>query len=95
MADLSTDRRQSRVVTIKTDFTSHVLFALRNGYWTNQPEVNERIMKIWTDKADKGDKVYFLFSVNSSKQFCGLAEMVGPVQPTGVIRGWKKERCHG
>lgn len=47
-------------------------------------------MAIYKARGDPREKVVFLFSVNGSKKFCGLAEMCGSWDPLGIIHGWKE-----
>lgn len=45
-------------------------------------------MAIYKARGDPREKVIFLFSVNGSKKFCGMAEMSGEWEDTGPIDDW-------
>jgi hypothetical protein len=53
-------------------------------------KVAERIAVIYKARGDPREKVIFLFSVNSSKKFCGMAEMAGEWDPNGSIDNWQE-----
>ena len=48
-------------------------------------------MTVWDARKSITEKVLFLFALNGSKQFCGLAEMSGPWKADDVIDGWTDE----
>jgi hypothetical protein len=52
-------------------------------------KVSERIMEVWDARKDPQEKVLCLFSVNSSKKYCGIAELSGPWDPQMEIDGWE------
>ena len=51
-------------------------------------KVADRIMQVWEAREDPAEKVIFLFSINGSKRFAGLAEMCGPYNPDDSIADW-------
>lgn len=51
--------------------------------------VAERIMKVWEAREKAAEKVLFLFSVNGSKRFCGVAEMSGSWDREDSIAEWE------
>lgn len=58
--------------------------------------ISERIMSVWNERVDASEKVLFLFSVNGSKKFSGLAEVSGPWDPNSFIEGWVENlESHG
>ena len=63
---------------IKTDFVSNVQAAVQKNRWVTMEKVGNRIMRLWEARKSPTDKVFFLFSVNGYKSYCGLAEMSGP-----------------
>lgn len=52
-------------------------------------KVAQRIMGVWEARHEASEKVLFLFSVNGSKKFCGVAEMCGPWKPDDNIPNWE------
>ncbi|KAK4545924.1 hypothetical protein LTR36_002488 [Oleoguttula mirabilis] len=81
----------TRVINIKTDYPSNIYYAAQTGSWSTLEKVSQRIMTVWDARQDAGEKVLFLFAVNGSKQYCGLAEMSGPWDPSGHIDGWAEK----
>ncbi|EMC97771.1 hypothetical protein BAUCODRAFT_403416 [Baudoinia panamericana UAMH 10762] len=78
----------TRVVNIKTDFSDNIIFGAKKGQWATLEKVSERIMKLYEARKHSSEQVLFLFAVNGSKQFCGLARMSGPWDRNGRIDGW-------
>lgn len=67
-------------------------YALSTGTVTNLPSCNERIDKVWRER--NGQRVFMMFSVSGQKEFCAMAEMLGPVS-RGSMPGWSKGGCVG
>ncbi|CAK4034049.1 YTH domain-containing family 3 [Lecanosticta acicola] len=79
----------TRVVNIKTEFPENVLKSIQEGKYSVMEKIADRIMQVWNAREDPAEKVLFLFSINGSKKFCGIAEMSGPWDRNGSIKGWK------
>ncbi len=84
----STDDLQTRIVNIKTEYTENVLYSIQQSLWTTLRPISERIMQIWDARVEDTEKVFFLFSINGTKQYCGLAEVSGPWNPNMQVEGW-------
>ena len=80
---------QTRVVNIKTEYPRNIITALKTGQYSVMAKVAERIMKVWEAREKSSEKVLFLFSVNGSKKFCGVAEMSGPWEREKNIATWE------
>ena len=78
---------------MKNDGPQDILYAIRNGWATNNEACNKRMEGIWNDRS--GLRVFLLYSVNESKHFCALLEMVGPLDWNHKIEGWSKSGCRG
>lgn len=85
------------MVVVKVDDLDSIIYAIRNGYWTNRNAVNTRLMEVWRNRQRLGNKatLYFLFSVSGAKQYCAMAEMTGEIDQTKTINKWRKEDCSG
>ncbi|KAK4998732.1 hypothetical protein LTR66_002099 [Elasticomyces elasticus] len=79
----------SKVINIKTDSEANVVTSLRNGVWSCPGPVNARVVKVWENRQSTKEQVLLLFSVSGSKQFCGIAEMRGPLDVDRVTDGWQ------
>ena len=75
------------MVNIKTDIVQNIQYSVRAKVWSTLEKVSMRLMDLW-NKREKGEKIYFLFAVNSSSAFCGLAEMSGPWDKDARIEAW-------
>jgi len=78
---------------MKSDSPGDILYGIRNGWVTNNEACNKRMETIWNESA--GLRVFLLYSVNESKHFCALMEMVGPLDWEHSIHGWSKPDCRG
>ncbi|KAF2215128.1 hypothetical protein CERZMDRAFT_105035 [Cercospora zeae-maydis SCOH1-5] len=86
----------SRVVNIKTEFPQNLIVSLRLGKYSVMAKVSERIMAVWNRCNGTSQKVFFLFSVNGSKKFSGLAELTGPWDKQSFVDGWSENpESHG
>jgi hypothetical protein len=77
---------------MKVDKDSDMRYCLTNGAVTSLPSCNERINAVWYER--NGQRVFMMFSISGQKEFCAMAEMVGPVGP-GRMPGWSKPGCEG
>jgi len=66
----------------------NVQHSIRQGIWRTLKKISERIQVLWDARTDADDKVLLLFSVNGTKQYCGLAELSGPWEPNVSVEGW-------
>jgi hypothetical protein len=83
---------QARFICMKVDRDADMRYALSTGTVTNLPSCNERINKVWRER--NGQRVFMMFSISGQKEFCAMAEMLGPVAP-GSMPGWTKAGCEG
>ncbi|KAM3416646.1 YTH domain-containing family protein 3 [Cercospora zeina] len=86
----------SRIVNIKTEFPQNLVVSLRLGKYSVMAKISERIMEVWDPLDETSAKVFFLFSVNGSKKFSGLAELTGPWDKQSFVDGWSENpESHG
>lgn len=83
---------QARFICMKVDRDTDMRYCLANGAVTNLPSCNERIDAVWRER--DGQRVFMMFSISGAKEFCAMAEMIGPVQK-GSMPGWSKAGCEG
>ena len=56
--------------------------AMKCGLWCSTPENNKRLNRAFNEQANKGGSpVFLLFSGVKSLNFCGMAQMLSPVDP--------------
>lgn len=80
-------------VCMKNDSPTDILYAIRHGWATNNEACNKRMENIWNERGNL--RVFLLYSVNESKHFCALFEMMGPLDWDHSIAGWSKPDCRG
>lgn len=82
---------------VKVSNFEDMAYAIASGMWSDLQNVLSRIAPLWDAKMTYGGNhpIYFIFSLSTSRQFCALAEMVGPVSTATDITGWKKPNCTG
>ncbi|KAK0338257.1 hypothetical protein LTR91_015167 [Friedmanniomyces endolithicus] len=83
----------SQIVNIKTEFVENIHHAIREKMWTTLETISKRINMVWNARREPTEKVFFLFSINGQKQYCGLAEVCGPWSPDTLIEGWTDPSC--
>jgi len=91
--ELFADNRQIVTVCMKNDSPADILYAIRHGFATNNEACNRRMEHLWKERGNL--RVFLLYSVNESKHFCALFEMIGPLNWNHSIEGWSKPECRG
>ncbi|KAF0380795.1 YTH-domain-containing protein [Gigaspora margarita] len=71
----------ARFFVIKYYTEDAIYRSIKYGAWSSTEHGNRRLDKAFRENVDKGP-IYLFFSVNSSGYFCGMAEMLTPVDYT-------------
>lgn len=68
-----------------------------NQVWASTPNGNRKLDAAYREAKEKqaACPVFLLFSVNASAQFCGVAEMVGPVDFDKSVDYWQQDKWSG
>ncbi|KAJ6732055.1 YTH YT521-B HOMOLOGY DOMAIN-CONTAINING [Salix purpurea] len=71
--------------------------SIKYSIWASTPHGNKKIDAAYREAKEKEGNcpVFLLFSVNASGQFCGVAEMVGPVDFEKDADYWQQDRWNG
>ncbi|XP_057980558.1 YTH domain-containing protein ECT4-like [Malania oleifera] len=95
--DFVTHYESAKFFIIKSFSEDNVHKSIKYGVWASTPHGNGKLDAAFSEaKEIKGScPVFLLFSVNSSSQFCGLAEMVGPVDFKKNANYWQQDRWNG
>lgn len=84
-----TDRTQTRVVCIKTQFVENMQIGIKNNLWCTSDKVGEKISLVWREHDPSREKVLLLFSIAKQRAYCALGEMTGPWEQTpSAPSGW-------
>ncbi|PPD98639.1 hypothetical protein GOBAR_DD04326 [Gossypium barbadense] len=92
-----TDYEGAKFFVIKSYSEDNVHKSIKYGIWASTPIGNKKLDTAYHEaKAKQGTcPVFLLFSVNASAQFCGVAEMVGPVDFDKSVDYWLQNKWSG
>ncbi|XP_023874099.1 YTH domain-containing protein ECT1 isoform X2 [Quercus suber] len=95
--DFVTDYENAKFFIIKSFSEDNVHKSIKYNVWASTPHGNKKLDAAYHEaKEIKGYcPVFLLFSVNASGQFCGVAEMVGPVDFEKDADYWQQDRWSG
>ncbi|KAJ7969455.1 evolutionarily conserved C-terminal region 5 [Quillaja saponaria] len=95
--DFSTDYENAKFFIIKSFREDHVHKSIKYNVWASTPHGNKKLDAAYNEtKENRGNfPVFLFFSVNASGQFCGIAEMVGPVDFEKDADHWQQDRWSG
>eukprot|EP00257_Ricinus_communis_P020003 XP_015579140.1 uncharacterized protein LOC8285992 [Ricinus communis] len=96
-SDFVTDYENAKFFIIKSFSEDNVHKSIKYSVWASTPHGNKKLDAAYHDAKEKEGNcpVFLLFSVNASGQFCGVAEMVGPVDFETNADYWQQDRWSG
>jgi len=99
--DFVTKYEHAKFFVIKSYSEDDVHKSIKYNVWASTPAGNKRLDAAFLESQSKaGGKqgscpVFLFFSVNASGQFCGVAEMVGPVDFGKSVEYWQQDKWNG
>ncbi|TFK30096.1 YTH-domain-containing protein [Coprinopsis marcescibilis] len=84
----------ARFFVIKSYTEDDVHKSLKYEIWSSTDPGNKRLDKAFKETAARGP-IYLFFSVNASGHFCGMAEMLTPVDYTRSSTVWASDKWKG
>ncbi|XP_010918049.1 uncharacterized protein [Elaeis guineensis] len=99
--DFPTKYDHALFYVIKSYSEDDIHKSIKYNVWASTPNGNQRLhnaFQVAQEKmAEKGSKcpVFLFFSVNASGQFCGVAEMIGPVDFSKNMDFWQQDKWNG
>ncbi|EJD02228.1 YTH-domain-containing protein [Fomitiporia mediterranea MF3/22] len=84
----------ARFFVIKSYTEDDVHKSLKYEIWSSTDPGNKRLDKAFKETAGRGP-IYLFFSVNASGHFCGMAEMMTPVDYTRSSTVWASDKWKG
>ncbi|GMI87676.1 evolutionarily conserved C-terminal region 5 [Hibiscus trionum] len=95
--NFATDYEGAKFFVIKSYSEDNVHKSIKYSVWASTPIGNKKLDTAYHEaKAKQGTwPVFLLFSVNGSAQFCGVAEMVGPVDFDKSVDYWLQNKWSG
>ncbi|WVO14378.1 hypothetical protein L204_102011 [Cryptococcus depauperatus] len=86
--------KNAKFFVIKSYTEEDVQKSLKHEIWSSTVLGNKRLDAAYRDNAGKGP-IYLFFSVNGSRHFCGVAEMITPVDETKTSKVWAQDKWKG
>ncbi|XP_013656966.1 YTH domain-containing family protein-like isoform X1 [Brassica napus] len=95
--DLLSQFRDAKFFVIKSYSEDNVYKSMKYCVWASTKNGNKKLDAAYREAKTKevACPVFLLFSVNASAQFCGVAEMVGPVDFETSVEYWQQDRWSG
>ncbi|XP_021670268.1 YTH domain-containing protein ECT4 isoform X3 [Hevea brasiliensis] len=95
--DFVTEYKDAKFFIIKSYSEDNVHKSIKYGVWASTPNGNRKLDAAYRECKEKQDPcpVFLFFSVNASAQFCGVAEMVGPVDFDKSVDYWQQDKWSG
>ncbi|CAF2121127.1 hypothetical protein HID58_009129 [Brassica napus] len=95
--EFETDYKNARFFIVKSFSEDNVHRSIKYNVWASTPHGNKKLDTAYGDAEKMGGKcpIFLFFSVNASGQFCGVAEMVGPVDFEKDAAYWQQGKWNG
>lgn len=99
--DFSVDYEDAKFFVIKSYSEDDVHKSIKYSVWSSTPHGNKKLQSAYEDaqktaaEKTKSCPIFLFFSVNASGQFCGVAEMVGPVDFHRDMDFWQQDKWSG
>ncbi|XAR49739.1 hypothetical protein NMG60_11033027 [Bertholletia excelsa] len=99
--DFLLDYVNAKFFVIKSYSEDDVHKSIKYNVWSSTPNGNKKLQSAYEDAQriaagePRGCPVFLLFSVNASGQFCGVAEMMGPVDFHKDMDFWQQDKWSG
>lgn len=89
------DYSDAKFFVIKSYSEDDVHKSIKYSTWSSTSSGNKKLDAAYNHAKENGCPVFLLFSVNTSGQFVGLAEMVGPVDFNRSVQYWQQDKWIG
>ncbi|CAH9075584.1 unnamed protein product [Cuscuta epithymum] len=91
------DYEQAKFFVIKSFSEDNVHKSIKYKVWSSTPLGNRKLDAAYREAKDLSSTcpVFLFFSVNASGQFCGVAEMEGPIDFEKDAEYWQQDRWSG
>ncbi|CAO2207558.1 unnamed protein product [Urochloa humidicola] len=95
--DFVTEYTNARFFIIKSYSEDNVHKSVKYGVWASTTNGNKKLDVAYREAKEKEEDcpIFLLFSVNASAQFCGVAEMIGPVDFEKSVDYWQQDKWTG
>ncbi|XP_010545469.1 PREDICTED: uncharacterized protein LOC104817829 isoform X2 [Tarenaya hassleriana] len=95
--DFVTEYKNAKFFIIKSFSEDNVHRSIKYSTWASTPHGSKKLDTAYGEAKQIGGEcpVFLFFSVNASGQFCGVSEMVGPVDFDKDAAYWQQDRWSG
>ncbi|KAL2534438.1 evolutionarily conserved C-terminal region 5 [Abeliophyllum distichum] len=95
--DFTTDYENANFFVIKSFSEDNIHRSIKYNVWASTSLGNRKLDAAYREAKEINGicPVFLFFSVNASGQFCGVAEMVGPVDFDNDAEYWQQDRWSG
>ncbi|KAH0934158.1 hypothetical protein HID58_011275, partial [Brassica napus] len=96
--DFVTDYNDAKLFIIKSYSEDNVHKSIKYKVWASTANGNKKLDAAYREAKDEKEQpclVFLVFSVNASSQFCGVAEMIGPVDFDKSVEYWQQDKWSG
>lgn len=95
--DFPGDYLNAKFFVIKSYSEDDIHKSIKYNVWSSTPNGNKKLDAAYHEAKEKPDgcPVFLFFSVNTSGQFVGIAEMVGPVDFNKTVEYWQQDKWIG
>ncbi|KAK3141563.1 hypothetical protein QOZ80_4BG0335490 [Eleusine coracana subsp. coracana] len=92
-----TEYKDAKFFVIKSYTEDHVHKSIKYNVWSSTDMGNRKLNAAYRKAKETGEHcpIFLFFSVNGSGQFCGVAEMIGPVDFDKSFDYWQHKRWSG
>ncbi|KAK3145831.1 hypothetical protein QOZ80_3BG0258120 [Eleusine coracana subsp. coracana] len=96
-ADFAETYSDARFFIIKSYSEDDIHKSIKYNVWASTPNGNKKLDSAYLEAKEKSSSspIFLLFSVNTSGQFVGLAEMVGRVDFSKTVEYWQQDKWTG
>ncbi|CAH8386513.1 unnamed protein product [Eruca vesicaria subsp. sativa] len=86
----------AKLFVIKSYSEDDIHKSIKYNVWSSTPNGNKKLNAAYNEATRENScPVFLIFSVNTSGQFVGLAEMVGPVDFNQTVEYWQQDKWTG
>lgn len=89
--DTVVDYKKARFLVIKSFTEDNVHKSMKYQVWSSTQEGNKRLNNTYHKSIEEKVPLFLFFSVNGSRQFVGVAQMISEVDPKDKFNHWQQD----
>lgn len=97
LPDCVSEYSEAKFFIIKSYSEDNVHKSIKYSIWASTSNGNRKLDAAYREAKEKQSavRIFLFFSVNASGQFCGVAEMIGPVDFDKSVDYWQQDKWSG